>query len=150
MAEQITIAGDRGRLIISILGYERLQREEEADPEWLACEVDCVVGPYQAKVNLSLATEDLIRFTSSLKSVIDNFHGTAILDTIEGKIESRIEMTHRGTAVVVGRISYYSGPEATLTFNFESDQSYLQQTLSNLKIAVSAFPDRLPLRKAIS
>jgi hypothetical protein len=66
------------------------------------------------------------------------------MDTIEGRIGIVVEISARGTASVSGSFSYHSGPETTLSFKFETDQSYLARTLRELNRVLEIFPDRAP------
>ena len=143
MGEELTIAGAGSHITITILDYER-PKGREFGPEWLSCAVDCSVGSFNAKLAIPLATEDLQRFRDSLGQVVERLVGNAAMDTIEGRIGIVVEMSSRGTATVSGNVSYRSGPDATLSFKFETDQSYLARTLRELNRVLEIFPDRAP------
>lgn len=64
------------------------------------------------------------------------------MDTIEEKITLAVEMGARGAAVVSGTVTNHSGPDATLSFRFDTDQSYLGQTLSQMEATLKLFPER--------
>lgn len=127
--------------MISVLSYER-SAADGTEPEWLSCSVECSVGPFHAKMAVPLATEDLRRFRDSLAGMLAAMRGEARLDTIEDRIGIRVEMGKRGNATVSGTISYHSGPQGTLSFKFDTDQSYLARSLAETDRAVEVFPER--------
>ena len=141
MGEQINITGPGSHVTISVLDYER-SATDGTDPEWLKCAVDCSVGPFHAKIGMPFATEDFRRFRDSLADVLASLKGKARMDTIEDRIRIAIEMGTRGNATVSGNLSYHSGPQATLSFKFETDQTYLARTLSETDHVLEVFPER--------
>jgi hypothetical protein len=147
MAGQIRLAGPGSHVDIAVLDYERAERCED-EPDWLSCEVRCAVASFGAALSIPLATEDLARFRDSLAGLLTHLAGSARMDTIEERIRLVVEMGARGAAVVSGAVSSHSGPDATLSFRFETDQSYLGQTLSEMEATLKLFPERPPSRGA--
>ena len=145
MAGLIRVAGHGSHVDIAVLGYECAERCE-AEPEWLSCEVRCAVGSFGAALSMPLATGDLARFRDALAGVLMHLAGSARMDTTEERITLAVVMGARGTAVVSGTVSNHSGPVATLSFKFDTDQSYLGQTLSELEATLKLFPERPPSR----
>lgn len=141
MGENINISGPGSKVMISALKYER-SAADGTEPEWLSCSVECSVGPFHAKMDLPLATEDIRRFRDSLAEMLAAVKGEARMDTIENRIGIRVEMGKRGNATVSGTISYHSGPQGTLSFKFETDQSYLAQSLAQTDHVLEVFPER--------
>ncbi len=147
MKGQIRVAGPGAHMDIAVLGYERAERSD-VEPDWLSCEVRCAIGSFGAALSIPLATEDLARFRDSLAVALVRLTGSARMDTIEERVTLAVEMGARGTAAVSGTINNHSGPYASLSFRFETDQSYLGRTLSEIEATLKSFPERLPSRGA--
>lgn len=66
----------------------------------------------------------------------------ASFNTMEDALAFRVEVDRAGRATVVGRLREVEPGGTELSFNFESNLSFLTKTYSDLKKIVAAFPQR--------
>jgi hypothetical protein len=141
---------DRDSLVIPVRGggdsvVIRVRRPsaEPADADdanWLSAEIEIAVSAFTGKYPANLRREDFVRFKELLAAMPETVSGKAVFATMEGQLRLEIEMTRRGTATVSGEAVAQDAPRVALGFSFESDQSYLQETLAAVRSAVQSFP----------
>ena len=66
----------------------------------------------------------------------------ASFNTMEEALAFRVEVDRAGRATVVGKLRGIEAGSAELSFNFESDLSFLTKMHSDLREIVAAFPHR--------
>lgn len=136
----IPIKGNEGIVSIHISGYSNPRATDSDDANWLSAEIEIAVGCFTGKYPASPTTQDFSRFQESLELVLETLSGKALFSTMEGWLQLQIDMTRRGTATVSGEAVALQAPRIALEFSFESDQSYLQETLRAVRLAVQNFP----------
>jgi hypothetical protein len=136
----VEVAGHGARVTIEVLGYERPGAQEESDANWLTCHLAVQVGGFSGWLQVAFTTHDFVRFLEELRPVYTHVSGTARFRTDEGQLELDVEMSRLGTARISGVVVNHDGPQAMLTFRFESDQSFLGQTCRELETVVEQFP----------
>jgi hypothetical protein len=139
-AEQIKFAGEQGSLVIEISGYERPGAEDQDDANWLRSEVTIKIGPFSGAFKSAFMTYDLIGLHDRLKNGLAALSGTLSFQNTEHDIAFDIEFDKRGAATISGTAHPHRTPEASLKFGFDTDQSYLAQTLSQLEAVLRKFP----------
>ena len=139
MAEQIKFAGGQGGFTIEIHGYERPGAGDQDDANWLKCELSIKAGPFSGKFKCAFTTYDIIALAERLRSALAA-SGTVIFQSTEGDIDLDIALDKRGGAVIKGRANARGLPETSLQFRFDSDQSYLAQTLGQVDAVLRRFP----------
>jgi hypothetical protein len=110
------------------------RRPPEPPERWVETEVALRVGPFAANYRATFLLDELQTFVSELEEALKAVAGTARFDRVEDQLVFSVEMGHRGTAAVTGTAR--EDPVGALAFTFDTDQSYLQQALLDLRNAV--------------
>ena len=140
----ITTLIEGGGCFVSVVveGYERELAEEVSDANWLKCTIKLGIGAFSAEFYATMTTHDFVEFQSELSKSIKNLSGIATFRTDEEWLSLDIEINARGAAHVCGVAQVHGLPKAKLTFEFETDQSYLSRTCFQLEKVVQNFPIR--------
>jgi hypothetical protein len=141
---EINVRGDGFHLELSVAGYERERRGEPYDDNWLR---GCVslklaqppTATFTVECDVAWQTTDLLRFQEALRTLLDDLTGVATLSTLEDQVEVTIRL-EAGKGTVEGRVEAHA--IAALEFEGTTDQSFLQQTLAELRQVNAAYPFR--------
>jgi hypothetical protein len=145
MPKTVVIRGDGGKVQIEVLNYERPKTTEGSDANWLVCKCGVTVREFSCEVNLSLMTDDFVRFLGDLDEALRSLKGTAVFATPESGLKLEIKFRAAGHADVLGTIQSQlsvAPSRTTLDFSFESDQSFLSHTVEGLRAVIQQFPVR--------
>jgi hypothetical protein len=140
MPSKVSINGNGASIAIEVLGYERPSAQDVSDANWLKCRVSTNLGQFIGNYDASFTTSDFTRFRDELRSVLTTMNGAAAFVTDEEALNCTIQLMRVGTAVVKGRAQAQGHVTAVLSFSFESDQSFLAETLLGLESVVQKFP----------
>ncbi|HTE20135.1 MAG TPA: hypothetical protein VK689_17360 [Armatimonadota bacterium] len=117
MNPSVEIHGHHGcRVAIEVLADE--------GSGWVRCRVAVVVSGFTAEYAASFDLPAFSRFHDELLAAYATLTGRASFVTIEETLELGVEMTPTGGAIVTG-VARKQIPEVALTFEFDSDQTYL-------------------------
>lgn len=142
---EINLRGENGfRLALSVDGYEREPRGESYDDNWLrgSASVEVSQPPlatFRAKCDVSWQTTDLLRFQEVLRALLDDLAGVATLSTTEDQVELTIRLT-AGKGTIEGRVEAHA--IASLEFEGMTDQTFLSNTLTELRAVTTTYPFR--------
>jgi hypothetical protein len=139
VAEQIKFAGEQGGLTIEVYGYERPAAGDQDDANWLKCELSIKAGPFGGTFKCAFTTYDIIALAERLRGALAA-SGTVSFQNTEGDLDLDIALDKRGGTVIKGRANARGLQEISLQFRFDSDQSYLTQTLGQLDTVLRRFP----------
>jgi hypothetical protein len=140
MSLKVSIKGHGASIAIEVFGYENLSAQNASDANWLNCRVVVDMGQFVGNYDASFTTSDFIRFRNELKTLQNTMRGSASFVTDEEALNCTIEMRATGTALVKGTARVHGHTTATLSFSFESDQSFLAEALREVEAAVCEFP----------
>ena len=140
MAEQIKFAGEQGSLVVEIYGYERAEVEDQDDANWLRSELTIKAGPFSGAFKSAFTTYDLVGLHDRLRNGLAALSGTLSFQNTEHDVAFDIEFGKGGGATISGTVHPHRSPEVSLKFNFDTDQSYLTQTLCQLEAVLRRFP----------
>jgi len=139
----LTLRGELGRrLLIGVHGFERDAAEDPDDANWLRCSAEVEQGAFRGTVEASFTTNDFSCFLSEMDRLMARESTAASFNTMEEALAFRIEVDRAGRATVVGKLREVQAGGPELSFNFESDLSFLTKTHAELKDVVAAFPHR--------
>ncbi len=140
----ITTLIEGGGCFVSVVveGYEREISENFSDANWLKCRIKVCIGAFSADIDATMTTHDFVEFQNDLSKSLKTLSGIAAFRTDEEWLSIDIEMNARGAAHIRGSVQMHGLPKANLTFEFETDQSYLSQTCVQLRNVVQNFPIR--------
>lgn len=140
---ETSIKGDNGfGVTLVVQGYMAPSGTNSPDDNWLNATVDVQGGAFTGSFETSLVTHDFVAFAQTLARVLETGSGKVSFTTIEGCILIEISLTDLGTGKVRALATKNSGPEATLEIHFETDRTYLIETLSECRKITKAFPAR--------
>ena len=136
----MSIKGIGGSIEIKLFGYENANSDNSSDANWLKSKIKISSGPFQGEFDATLTTSDFSCFEQELIQVLSNLNGKARFQTDEDWLSFDVEIGFLGTAVVQGTAKANDGSRTNLVFSFETDQSYLQQTMRALSDITQTFP----------
>lgn len=136
----VVFGGEGGRIVFEISGYERPGASDYHDANWLTVSVSIAAGVFSGSFAASFGTYELADLLRQLRKGIDALSGTFIFENMERDVLMRIEFAQRGKARICGEAKPSSSPQSSLTFAFETDQSYLSQAVEALSAVVRRFP----------
>lgn len=139
MLVEIEIAGHGASLKVEVLGYENPSAQDLSDANWLSCNVLARIGSFSGNFNGSFTTYDFVQFRDELRELLKEQSGTASFLTDEEQLRLRVEVGRTGIARIEGVAQIHDMPQASLSFLFESDVSFLSQTLRDLEALVRSF-----------
>ena len=133
------VAGHGGRVRFEILGYENREAEDRSDANWLRVAFDLDVGGCSFRRTASLTTDDLAVFTRELSEALSSLRGSVVLHADEEWLHLLVAFQSRGAVDIRGRVTN-EALNVTIDFRLDSDQSFLTQTLSDLRDVTRAWP----------
>ena len=140
---EFTIAGENCNLIVRLLWYEMPTITSGEDADWVSGEVEMTAGTegvFRAKRGVSVFAPDLMAFLRESEELLKTMTGEAALEHLEGEFGCRITL-RAGRGNLSAFVREHVG--ATLAVKeAKTDQSYLQETVPQLRGAVAAFPPR--------
>ena len=142
--KSIVFCGEGSQLTFEVSGYERPMASDMYDANWLKTTVSVAVGPFSGSFNANLTTWEFAQIQEQLAEAVKLLSGRLNFESAESDVVLSVEFSHRGTATVSGLLRPNGSERTTLSFNFETDQSMLSETVRQLdELAV-----RLPVRGA--
>ena len=125
----ITFGGVGGNLVLEL---------GDAGDDWLSCTAtaEFLTGRFRAVVDSDLELSDLERFANDLGVLLDRLDGEARLEHIEGQFAAIVRL-RRGRGTITGFVREHIGPN--LEYELDTDQSYLQETLGDVRTALERF-----------
>ena len=145
MPETVFVRGNGGEVQVEVLDYERPTSKEGSDANWLVCRCRVTVREFISDVRLSLMSDDFVRFLRNLDDALRSLRGTAVFATAEEGLALEVRFKAAGHADVSGIVQSQLSviPSRTnLDFSFESDQSFLSETVKGLRALIQRFPVR--------
>ena len=128
-----SVNGEGARLTVEVLGYENSRPQTVSDANWLRARIRFDAGECALQIEASLTTQDVKYFLEELEGILSSLDGSASLATDEEAIGLRLKVTKTGAAHVSGELNVIGAAKVKVGFEFESDQSYLGQTLVELR-----------------
>lgn len=140
MPDEIEIAGHGGSIKVEALRYENPSAKDLSDANWLSCNVQARIGSFSGNFSGSFTTNDFVQFRDELRGLLSRKSDTASFLTDEEQLRIKLEVGRTGTVQIEGSAQTYGMPQASLSFSFESDMSFLDQTLRDLEKLIRSFP----------
>src|SRR3954449_9165524 len=142
---EVNVRGQGFHLRFDVLGYEseRLGKDSH-DDNWLSGTVSLELArppaaTFKATCSTSWQTVEFAGFHEALRALLDDLTGTAAFTTIEDQVELTIRLTG-GKGSLEGRVEEHA--MASIEFEAETDQSFLSQTLAELRALTAKYPFR--------
>jgi len=139
LSNTVEIRGDDAVLRFDVEGYERSASQNADDANWLTCRCSVQLKGIAGHIRLSLTTYDFTRFYSDLQRALNAVSGEAKFTTYEDGVKLEINFRVTGTAEVRGVMRDGAN---SIAFSFDTDQTFLSQTESELQAVLQHFPVR--------
>jgi hypothetical protein len=140
MSQLLKISGDGAWLSVEVLGYENRLAECESDANWLSSIVELSIGPFEGKLSAALSTHDFADFMEQLQKVNALAVPTAVFACDEDSLRIAVETSSLGSVRVSGHVKQISSFNASLSFSFDSDLTYIAQAVEQLRAVTEAYP----------
>ena len=141
LSTSVVVQGDRGATIrIEVRGYENPRADNQDDANWLRCWLTVAVDGFSCELDASFTTHDFVEFQHELEQVISTMAGVASFQPYEEAIRLDVKLGPSGQGSVSGLARSFSTERASLSFSFETDQTFLAQTRSELNRINREFP----------
>ena len=137
----IEIAGRGGKLIISLLRYERDSASNYSDANWLSSELEVDITPFSGTSSVTFMTHDFTRFLEQLQQVDSNFTGDVTLECEVGKLRLTIKFKPQWSISIQGSIKS-DVSNSMLAFDMDSDERFINKLIEDLEMATRVFPVR--------
>lgn len=141
--QEFEIAADGCRLTVRLNHYERPGITSGEDADWVTGEVEMTAGTegsFRAKRSVSVFTPDLVAFLRELEVLLETLTGSAKLDHSEGEFGCLITLD-AGRGNLSAYVRENVGANLSVT-EAKTDQSYVQETMAELRSAITSFPPR--------
>lgn len=141
MPEEVTLAGEGCVLVLRVLGYERPDELTGADANWLRADAELrasTTGRFQAQHEISVRTDELLRFRDQLARLLQTLEGEALLSHTENQVGCAVRLKD-GVGELDAFLREEIGAELRVT-HVRTDQTYLRQALGEIDSVVRAFP----------
>ena len=139
-ATSFTLNGEGGRLEVGILSYENLRPQTVSDANWLRARVGFEAGGCVLRTEAALTTQDVKCFLDELEGAVFALEGSASLTTDERSIGVQVRVGRTGAAQVSGELEELGTARIRVAFEFSSDQSFLVNTLAELRCIYLKYP----------
>jgi len=137
------IKGLEGQYItIDVKGYSYPESNDDWDRNWLVCSIKAETPGFLANFGADLRTDEIDSFYTELKELYKNMSGSASLVGMEGNVDIQVQIDRLGKLNWKVAFIYPSGYGATLEFEMESEQSYLNELIRRMKKVMDEYPIR--------
>lgn len=138
--KQLDILGSETKIEIKILGRLYPESIGSWEGDWGKGDIRVEILGYSANFLADLRAEEFKEFRDQLAAMNQELEGTASLISIENAIKAKAVMDSCGGIYWEVSTRYPISTGAVLTFDFGSDQSYLNQLIKELDEVLSEFP----------
>lgn len=135
------IKSDTHKIRIDILSRPYENADNIWDLNWLVTDLEIKIPGFTAKYSLYTTTNDFVRFYEELDKLYQSLEGIAEFVTIESGIYLKATIERKtGKLIWSVEAQYPQGDGAILEFEFQSDQSYVYETIRGLKYIIKQYP----------
>ncbi|WP_339147162.1 MULTISPECIES: hypothetical protein [unclassified Sutcliffiella] len=133
------LLGEKTKVEIEVLSREHPDSSDYWDGNWVISNVKVEIPGYYVDFNASLRTDDIRDFVNDLKLMHRHLSGKAILKNLDSFIHFEGVMNKLGHIDWSGETCYPAGSGAVLTFEFVSNQSYLENLIKELEDIIKIY-----------
>jgi hypothetical protein len=134
------VAGGASEVLVRVKAYEHPECADYDDGNWLLADLTVHLSGFRASFGISARSPELEVFLRELDSMEKTLSGTASYEMIEPSLSLKAVIGKRGTIEWTGTAQYPLGSGNELSFEFESDQSYLPGLVESLRSILERFP----------
>lgn len=137
---KVKIGGHRDHVSIEVFGYENMHAKNLDDANWLSSYVAINVSAFSGEYEASFNTTDFVDFLNQLTAILQAGVGRACFEVLEDTLQINIDLDTNGKVRIDGFARTLDALRTVLSFEFDSDQSYVRQMCSELASISRAFP----------
>ena len=137
---EFRVAGDGAELVVSVKAYQHPTCDDYWDGNWLLADLRIRLLGFRAAFEMSVRSPELKAFLSELERMNQTLTGSARYEMMEPSLTLNGIIGKRGTIEWTGVAQHPLGSSNELSFEFESDQSYLDNLIDSLKVVLHRFP----------
>lgn len=135
------LLGDENEKVeIDVLTRRHPNTTDYWDINWIDSKINVEIPGYLVQFHASLRTDELSEFLQELKLMNRNLKGKAILSNLDRYIHFECKMNPLGKLNWSGKTCFPAGFGSVLTFEFKSDQSYLERLIKELNVILEVYP----------
>ena len=120
------IAGQGASITVKIITRESPDTKNVYGGNWLTCEVELDVPPFTGRFKASYTTQEFFRFWTGLSMALSSSKGDVVFGSDVDALQVTVGIEATGRGLVKGITRGQS--KTTVSFSFESDQTYLNKT----------------------
>lgn len=133
------LLGEETSIAICILDLAFPNSKYAIDRNMLNSHVNINIPGYEVDFPTMISVVDVGDFSTSIKWMYENMKGRTILSNLEDTIHIKGEINKLGHIDWYSETCYPAGIGAMLTFEFTSDQSYLEKLIKELDEIIAAY-----------
>lgn len=134
------LLGEHTNVVIHIFGLAFPNSKDAIDRNVLNSHVKINIPGYNVHFPTILNTVDVERFLACIQLMYKNMTGASMLNNRDDTIHIKGEINELGHIDWYGETCYPAGIGAILTFEFTSDQSYLEKLIQELAAIINTYP----------
>lgn len=135
------IKSESHKIRIDIISRPYENADNIWDLNWLVTDLEIKIPGFTAKYSLYTTTNDFVRFYEELSNLHQSLEGKAEFVTIESGIYLKATIERKTGKLIWNVESQYPQRDgAILEFEFQSDQSYIYETIRELKDIIKQYP----------
>jgi hypothetical protein len=127
---------------LELRSLERPASEDYWDANWITANGFVQVRGFKAAIDLTVRTSEIEEFLDSILRVNERAESQAALQSMEDAIEITLQLLPAGQLLIAGRLREARRRGCTLEFAFESDLTFLEASITQLRHCVGEFPVR--------
>jgi hypothetical protein len=98
-------------------------------------------GNFKVRSSMYVTTGEIFEFYKKLSIANEELKGDVHFDNYEGNLSFNLRYNVNGHISIMGKYSEHSEFDNRLEFDFESDQTYIQHTLTQLRMIAVKYGD---------
>lgn len=134
------LLGERTNIEIDVLHRNFPDSTDYWDVNCVKSKIKIEIPGYLVCFNAELRTDELRDFVNELKLMKRFLQGKASLKNLDSYFQFDCEMDKLGNIMWTGETCYPAGYGAVLTFEFASDQTFLNTLIKELDEILTVFP----------
>lgn len=134
------IAGQGASMKVNIIARESPDTKNVYRANGLTCEVELAVPPFTGRIKAAYTTQEFFRFWTGLSMVLSSSKGEAVFGADEDALQVTVSIEGKGRGLVKGTTRVDAQTKTTVSFSFETDQTYLNKTCKELEAVITQFP----------
>ena len=135
-----SIKGENVIVKIDVLNRPYPDSDNYWDINWLYCDIYIRVPGFTVNFTTYIRSDEFKSFYTELKIMHEKLYGTANLSTMESGVFIECKVDKLGKIEWIVEVQYPEGNGTELKFEFQNEQSYLYETIRDLRDLTEEYP----------